>query len=433
MARSASSEPWDRTPDGAEQGLRWFIVAWITLSTILNLIDRQTLSILAAEDVFRKEFGLTNRGYANIVNAFLVSYTVMYTVAGRFVDRVGEKIGMTACILWWSIATMLHSVARGPWSLGTFRFLLGIGEPGNYPAALRVCTTWFARHERGLPIAIFSSGSSVGSLLAVPLISFLTLSFGWRSAFLVPGLLGVIWVLVWARFYRMPGAFSPVPDLPDRSAPVPESMRELLADPNVRAIVLARFVSDPVWTFCLYWVPKYLAHSWGYDLARIGFFGWIPFLFGGMGGVLGGMASDRLIRLGKSPAEARKLVLYMAGGAAPLVMMTGFVPSEGLALALVALTAFVSYVWFINTAALISDVFPERVVGSVLGLMGTAGSLGGIGLNWLAGTLLDRFGSYTSVFIVVGSGHLIASLILYFFMKDAGKPRHLHFDEEGLI
>jgi ACS family hexuronate transporter-like MFS transporter len=428
MSRSVIAEPRNGKLSREEQRLRWFIVAWITVSTILNLIDRQTLSILAP--VFEREFGLTNRGYANIVNAFLVSYTVMYTVAGRLVDRVGEKIGLTACILWWSIATMLHAAARGAWSLGCFRFLLGVGEPGNYPAALRVCTTWFARHERGLPIAIFSSGSSVGSLLAVPLITFLTLHFGWRSAFFVPGFLGVIWVLVWARLYRMPGSsslFSELPGDPDpvpkAGRPAPESMRDLLRDPNVRAIILARFVSDPVWVFCLYWTPKYLANSWGYDLSRIGLYGWIPFLFGGAGGVLGGMASDTLIRAGESPARARKLVLYLAGGAAPLVMMTGFVRSEGVALALIALTAFICYVWFIDTAALISDAFPERVVGSVLGLVGTAGSLGGIGLNWLAGILLDRFHNYAPVFIVVGSGHLIASLILYVFMKDTGAPR----------
>ncbi len=411
-----------------ERRLRWFIVGWITLSTILNLIDRQTLSILAP--TLQKEFGLSNRGYSNIVNAFLVAYTVMYTVGGRFVDRVGEKIGMTACILWWSIATMLHSLARGGLSLGIFRFLLGVGEPGNYPAALRVTTRWFSKAERGLPIAVFSSGSSLGSLIAPPMISVITLHLGWRMAFFVPGFLGAIWVLVWALAYRLPSRAIDGPTALRQSAGtasetprVGESLLDLLKDANVRAIVVARFISDPVWVFYLYWTPMYLADQWGYDLRDMGRYAWIPFLFGGLGGVFGGMASDWLIRRGLEPARARKLLLYAAGVAAPLGMTIGLARSSAMALALLAVMAFVVYVWFIDTAALISDVFPERVVGSVLGLMGTAGSLGGIGLNWLAGTLLDTYHSYAPVFVIAGSGHLLASLVLVAFFKDkAARP-----------
>ncbi len=405
-----------------ERRLRWFIIGWITLSTILNLIDRNTLSILAP--TLEQEFGLTNRDYSNIVSAFLISYTVMYTVGGRFVDRVGERIGMTACILWWSIATMLHSLARGGLSLGILRFLLGVGEPGNYPAALRVTTRWFAKAERGLPIAIFSSGSSVGSLLAVPIISFLTLYFGWRAAFFVPGFLGLIWVLVWALMYRLPSrplelvTLPAEPRVPLGTPGKRESLLDLVKDRNVRAIVLARLVSDPVWVFYLYWTPKYLTDVWGFDLKKIGLYAWIPFVFGGLGGVFGGAASDWLIRRGLAPAQARKRLLYIAGAVAPVGMTIGFAHSPAFALALIAVMAFVVYIWYIDTAALISDVFPERIVGSVLGLMGTAGSLGGIGLNWLAGYVLDDFHSYTPIFIIAGSGHLLASLILFFFLRE---------------
>ncbi len=407
-----------------ERRLRWFIIGWITVSTILNLMDRQTLSILAP--TLEKELGLTNRGYSNIVNAFLLSYTLMYTVGGRFVDRVGEKIGMTACILWWSVATMLHAAARGTLSLGVFRFLLGVGEPGNYPAALRVTTRWFSKEERGLPIAIFSSGSSVGSLLAPPVISFLTLYFGWRMAFFVPGFLGTLWVLVWAITYRLPSVTAsgaaPLTGFRPDDTQEPESLLTLLKNRNVRAIVLARLVSDPVWVFYLYWTPKYLAHSWGYDLKDIGLYAWIPFVFGGLGGISGGMASDWLIRRGLAPARARKWLLYVAGAVAPLGMTIGLARSSAASLALIALMAFVVYVWFIDTAALISDVFPERVVGSILGLMGTAGSVGGMALNWLAGYVVDTYHSYTPIFVVAGSGHLLASLILLLFLREGPPP-----------
>src|SRR5512138_3514197 len=186
----------------AERRLRWFIVGWITLSTILNLIDKNTLAILAP--TLSKEFGISQVDYARIIMAFQFAYAVMYVVAGRFVDVVGEKIGMTACVLWWSISAMLHALARGALSFGIARFLLGIGEPGNYPAALRASARWFAKEERGLPIAIWSSGSSVGSLLSVPIIAFLALHFGWRSAFFVPGLVGLVWVIVWTLAYRLP-------------------------------------------------------------------------------------------------------------------------------------------------------------------------------------------------------------------------------------
>jgi ACS family hexuronate transporter-like MFS transporter len=400
-----------------ERRLRWFIVGWITLSTILNLVDRQTLAILAP--TLMTKFKLTNADFSSILNGFQVAYTVMYTVGGRFVDKVGEKLGMTVCIVWWSVATMLHAAATGSLSLRLYRFLLGIGEPGNYPAALRVTTRWFAKEERGLPIAIFSSGSSVGSLIAPPMIAVLTLYFGWRMAFFVPGLLAALWAVVWVAVYRMPSvALDGVGAMPDLGGSAVPGLLKLLADGRVRAIVLARLISDPVWTFYLYWTPKYLSDAWGYNLKDLGLYAWIPFVFGGAGGIFGGAASDWLIRRGLEPARARKVLLYIGGAIAPLGMTLGFARSSAVALALIAVMAFVVYVWFIDTAALISDVFPENVVGSVLGMMGTAGAAGGIALNWFAGHTLDRYHSYAPVFIVAGSGHLLASLVLLCCMKE---------------
>ncbi|MFB3903787.1 MAG: MFS transporter [Acidobacteriota bacterium] len=407
-----------------ESRLRWFIVGWITLSTMLNLIDRQTLSIVAP--VLREEFGLSNSDYANILNAFLLSYTVMYTVGGRLVDRIGEKIGMTFFVLWWSLSTMLHSLASGALSLGAFRFLLGVGEPGNYPAALRAVTTWFAKRERGFPIALYSSGSSVGSLVAVPLIAWLTLTWSWRMAFVVPGLIGLVWVAVWWKVYRNPSpsmaaAFSAAASPaavgdqgPARALP---SMLSLLQDRRVVAILAARLITDPVWTFFLFWTPQYLKSERGFSLTDIGLYAWIPFLFGGAGGMLGGAASDFLIRRGFSPARARTLVLYVTAAVAPAGAAIGFVGSAGLSIALIAMMAFVCYAWFINTAALASDVFPENVIGTVQGYMGTIGCIGGMILTWVAGTVLDRFDSYTPMFVIAASGHLTAAIILRVFLR----------------
>lgn len=405
-----------------ESRLRWFIVGWITLSTMLNLIDRQTLSVIAP--VLREEFHLSNRDYSNIINAFLLSYTVMYTVGGRLVDRIGEKIGMTFFVLWWSVATMLHSLASGALSLGIFRFLLGVGEPGNYPGALRTVTTWFAKRERGLPIALYSSGSSIGSLIAVPLIVWLTVTWGWRAAFVAPGLIGLVWVAVWWKVYRNPSpslaaviqGVSPSAPRDAASTRLP-SMLQLLKDKRVVAILAARLITDPVWTFFLFWTPQYLKSERGFSLTDIGLYAWIPFLFGGAGGMLGGATSDFLIRRGFSAPRARTLVLYATAVIAPAGAAIGFVGSAGLSIALIAMMAFVCYAWFINTAALASDVFPENVIGTVQGYMGTIGCIGGMILTWVAGTVLDRFDTYTPMFIVAASGHLAAAIILWIFLK----------------
>jgi MFS transporter, ACS family, hexuronate transporter len=407
----------------AERRLRWFLIGWITLSTILNLINRNTLAILAP--TLKEKLGMTQADYGNIIMFFQLSYAVMYVASGRFVDRVGEKVGMAACIAWWSVSTMLHALSRGVLSLGIFRFLLGVGEPGNYPAALRASARWFAKDERGLPIAIWSSGSSVGSLLSVPLIAFLAVHFGWQMAFLVPGLLGLVWVVVWIIAYRMPsvavegrslGAEAAAALAPSDSKS--ETFLDLLKDRKVWTIIAVRLLTDPIWVFYLSWTPKYLAEVWKFDLVKMGLYGWIPFLFGGMGGVFGGMASDWMIRRGVEPVQARKRLLYITGALAPLGMLTGFVGSAGLSIVLIALMAFVCYVWFIDTAALMSDIFPEHVVGSVLGLSAGIGQFGGILVAWLAGHLLEQGGSYTPLFLLAGSGHLLAALILFFFLKD---------------
>src|SRR5262249_55653442 len=234
------------------------------------------------------------RNYSNIVSAFLVSYTVMYAVGGRLVDRFGERAGMAACIVWWSVCTMLTSLAQGVLSLGSVRFLLGIGEPANYPAALRACTRWFPKAERGLPIAIFSSGSSVGNAIAPPLIASLTLAFGWRSAFVVPGMLGLLWTIVWLRVYRAPEEHPSV-TAEDRAflqetEPLVTHQRwlDLLKDRNVLALVLARFVSDPVWYFYTFYMPDYLKTDRGFDLKDMALFAWIPFVAGTCGGMAAG-------------------------------------------------------------------------------------------------------------------------------------------------
>jgi len=407
--------------------MKWVISIWLALSTVLNVIDKQTLSILAPW--LRDQFHLSVQGYSNVVTAFMISYTVMYTVGGRLVDRLGERMAMSACIFWWSVCTIFTGFAQGALSLGIVRFLLGIGEPANYPAALRATTRWFPRAERGLPVALFSSGGALGNVIAPPLIAFLALTFGWRAAFFVPGVLGLLWLVGWLAIYCMPTQYPNIR---------PEELRQLegertlpsmgfaewislLKNRNVVALLLARLVSDPAWYFYVFWIPEYLRRERGFSLTDIGMYAWIPFVAGAVGGVLGGRASDVLIRRGVAPVKARLMILYSAAAIAPLGILTSRVHSAATAIMLIGVMAFVAYTWFINTAAMIPDVVGEDVVGSVLGFIGTAGSAGGVVFTPLVGYLVSHY-SYASVFLIVGSMHVTGALILWLFRVSAGVP-----------
>jgi ACS family hexuronate transporter-like MFS transporter len=402
--------------------LRWFIVAWITVSTVLNLLDRQGLYVLAP--VLRQQFSMSIESYSKVVSFFLLAYAVMYTVGGRIVDWIGERVALAVFVTWWSLWTMLTSLVQGVFGLGAVQFLAGLGEPGNYPAGLRAMTTWFSKEERGLPIAIFSSGSALGNAIAAPLIAAITLTAGWRVTFVIIGSLGLVWTVVWLWIYRAPAA-SVTPDTTQAASPKPEPPAcpgpsrwiDLLKNRKVLGLVLARLVSDPVWWFFVAFTPEYLKSQRGFSLKEIGLYAWIPFVAGTLGGMLGGGTSDRLIRKGMNAARARLRVLYISAAFAPLGILISGVPSAGMAIALIAGMALVVYSWFINTAALIPDVLPENVVGSVLGLMGTAGSLGGFLFTRLVGFLLTHY-SYAVVFVLAGSMHLMAAVILWAFMRE---------------
>lgn len=403
--------------------LRWALILWITVSTVLNYMDRQTLSILAP--LLRDQFHMSAQQYSSVVSAFLLSYTVMYTGGGAFVDAVGERIGMTACIVWWSVVTMLHSFAVGPLSLGALRFLLGIGEPGNYPAALRATTTWFPKKERGLPVAVYSSGSALGAILAPPLIAWITLQFGWRFAFIVPGACGLVWVAVWLVIYRKPSEYRYSVETDPQTVAAKPSWRSLLRDRNVLGLFFARMLADPVWYFYLFWIPEYLRRERGFSLADIGLYAWIPFVAADLGGLFAGSYSDHLIRRGMPAATARRRVLYGAAAVAPVGILTSRAQSNGAAIALIAAAGFICFVWFINTATLVSDVFPESVVGSVQGLIGSAGSAGGVLFNLITGFLVGHTG-YGAVFALAGSMHLVAALILWRLMRDSPPTNAVH-------
>lgn len=401
---------------------RWLIIALLFAATSINYIDRQTLSVL--NDTLRSELHFSDAGYANVVTAFLVSYTIMYSVGGRLIDYLGARVGLALTLAWWSVATMLTGLSRGVFSLGAFRFLLGAGEPCVYPAGIKSCAEWFPAKDRALPFGILSSGSALGAVIAPPFVAWLTLRFSWRFAFLLPGLLGLCLVPLWLKANRARSttvlAPSPPPDAGDNRA-VRVPWRELLRQRVVWGLVLPRFASDAVWYFYLFWLPDYLQRERHFDLRDLAVYGWIPMVFASGGSVTGGALSDWLIRRRMPPARARLAILIAAACVVPLGALVGQVKSVTTAIALICAAIFFSQYWPTNTGALAADLLPAASTGTVMGMMGTAGSLGGIVFAQVLGRVVGRVG-YSLAFVLAGALHPLAALVLIVFLR--GQPLH---------
>ena len=388
------------------------------VSTVLNYTDRQTLSVLAP--TLRSDLHLSDRDYSLAVSAFLLSYTIMYTLGGRLIDHLGVRTGLALCIGWWSIATMLTGVARGVWTLAGFRFLLGIGEPAIFPGGLKATAQWFPRRERALPAGVFSSGSAVGAVIAPPLIAWLSIHFGWRYAFVIPGALALLWMPLWLRVYRPPFEHPKVEPAAREMlrrdeaeiARVPSrTWWQLLRQRRVWGLVLPRMASDPVWYFYLFWLPDYLQRQRGLTLAEVGYYGWIPYLAADAGNVAGGGLSDWLIRHGWNPVRARIAVLIGVACLAPIGALAGVVGSTAVSIGSISLVAALCQCWSTNTSTLALDVFPEAEKATVTGLMGTAGGIGGIAFSTLLGFVIAR-GGYPWAFAVAALLHPLAVFIL---------------------
>ncbi len=282
--------------------MRWVIIGLVFLVTLINYVDRLTISVLAP--VITKDLGLSNLEFGTIATWFLLAYTVSQALSGRLYDRVGTRLGFTASVTLWSLAAMATATARTFFSLSFFRFILGLGEAGNWPGAAKAVAEWFPVRERAFGMAIFNSGAALGAVVAPPLIVFFQLRYGWQSTFLLTGLLGLLWLPLWLSIYR---------DAPAAAGQAPAIRTEgLLHHRQVWGIVLARFITDPTWWLYITWLPKYLNDARGFSLAKIGLFVWIPYLAADIGSLSGGWLSGYLITRGWSVDRARKSVILGA-------------------------------------------------------------------------------------------------------------------------
>jgi ACS family hexuronate transporter-like MFS transporter len=377
-------------------------------ATVINYLDRQTLSVAAP--VLRDQFHMSNTEYSRVLFAFLLAYTIMNGVSGPLIDRLGTRLGYGLCIAWWSAAALLHAFARGTMSLGVFRFLLGIGEAGNWPGAVKVVAEWFPERERALASGIFNSGSAVGAMLAGPVVVFILSRWGWPAAFAAVGLSGFAWLAFWWPVYRTPSEGEGKNAAATAAERIP--VRELLRSRFVLAFTFSKIFLDPVWYFYIFWFPEYLKRARHFDMASIGAYSWIPFAVAGVGNFAGGMLSGFLLRRGFSVMVTRKsAVTFFAA------LMLSAIPAVLAEQAWVSI-AFVSVAMFGYTGALANmlsipaDVFPGGAVASVYGLASMGSGFGGMLFTLITGFVVDRY-SYLPVFIGFGILPLVCALILW--------------------
>jgi MFS transporter, ACS family, hexuronate transporter len=411
-------------------GLRWWIAGLIFLATLINFVNRLTVSVLAP--VLTEQLHLSATQFASITNSFLVAYTASQALSGRLYDRIGNRRGFSVSIVVWSLASMLHAFATGLFSLNCFRFLLGLGEAGNWPGAAKVIAEWFPVRQRAFGMAIFNSGTSIGSVVAPPLIVALEARYGWQATFLAVGSLGFLWLLLWLAFYHPPETHPRI--TPEELALIradrpPVSVRpswsQLIRYRQTWAIVLARFCADPVWWLYITWLPLYLFQVHGFNLKQIGQFAWLPYVAADAGSLFGGWASGALIARGWSTDRARKGVILLGMCCMGAGLFAARAHTAMGALAVIAVVLFGFQTWINNVQTLPSDWFPDSAVGSVAGLGGMGAGVGAILFTQATGFVVDHF-SYTPMLVIAGALPVAGTALLFIL---GGPIRRLSFDK----
>ncbi len=420
---------------------RWVICALLFFAAAINYIDRQVIGIL--KPTLQEQFHFDERAYAAIIFSFQAAYALGLLAAGRVMDRIGVRWGFAIAVIIWSIGAMLHALAD--WfpslSLPTVsidppaivllggatagfaiaRLVLGLGEAGNFPASIKAVAEWFPKKERALATGIFNSGTNIGALLTPLLVPWITLRWGWQWAFLATGLLGFVWVAWWLAAYRPPVQHPRVSaaelahiqsDPPESTVPIPWS--HLFRYRQTWAFAVGKFMTDPIWWLYLFWVPDFLKRNHNLDLKTMGLPLVIIYLVADVGSIGGGWLSSRLLKRGWTTNTARKAAMLVCALAVVPIMFAAKATNLWVAVGLVSLAAAAHQGWSANLFTLTSDMFPKRAVGSVTGIGGMAGSIGGMLIALVVGEVLQTTGSYVPIFIIAGSAYLLALLAIHF-------------------
>jgi ACS family hexuronate transporter-like MFS transporter len=414
------------------RNLRWWICALLFASTVINYIDRQTLSLLSP--YLKQLYHWTNSDYANLLIGFRIAYSIGQTVCGRLMDRVGTRRGLTLSVLWYSIVSMATSLAGGFYSFATFRFLLGAGESANWPGATKAVSEWFPKRERALATAFFDSGSSIGGAVAPFVVFAIYTHWGWRTAFAIPGMLGFVWLLIWRRVYHLPKDHPRLSDEerqmiladaadPDAFVEQPRSRWvDLLKLPQTWGVIIARSFTDPVWFFIADWFPIYLVAK-GISLKSGLIAIWIPFIAADLGNFFGGATSGYLIKRGWTLGAARKAVVVFGGIGVTFLIPTVLTVNLAVITLLFALATFCYAAFSTIANVLPSDLYRSDSVASVSGVSGMSAGIGTIIAFKLVGYFSDAnqslaTHSFDTIIIVAGLVPFIGMLLVLFLVRN---------------
>lgn len=410
------------------KNFRWYIAALLATAAAISYIDRQNLPVVINE--LQKSFSISTIQYSQLQILFLISYGTMYAVGGKIIDMIGTRLGFALMIAWWSIANMMHGLVTGLVGLGIARFLLGFGEGGGWPASAKAISEWFNPKERATVFGIFNGGSSLGAVIAPPFIAVIVLTLNWRWTFIIAGLIGLVWAIVWYFFYNIPSKskylteeeHEIIKDRPSKNN-LAEKEQELVKIKwldlfkfrKLWGLLFVKMIADSAWYFFIFWLPKYLYDARGLDIKEVGYYAWIPYAASAVGCLVGGYYSSKLLMRGLSLDKARKIPLGIAAFIVPVTLLISSAPLS-YAIVLFSIAMFAHQMWSPLVQTLAADIFPTRVVGSVSGLMGAIGCFGGILFNFAIGYLVTNF-SYTIVFIIVATMHPTSYLLIHAIIK----------------
>jgi len=399
---------------------RWVICAMLFFATTINYIDRQVLGILATDQTFKTAIGWNEAQYGYVNTAFQAAYALGLLVVGRLMDRFGTRKGFSFAIVFWSIAAMCHALARSAMGFGTARFFLGLGEAGNFPASIKTVAEWFPKKERALATGIFNSGSNVGAIAAPLVVPYIAVNYGWQLAFIITGTLGFIWLMLWLMIYRKPHEHPKLKaaelahiqsDPPEPDTKIPWA--RLLPHRQTWAFAIGKFLTDPIWWVYLFWLPKFLNTNYKLNITQIGLPLVVIYVVADIGSIGGGWLSSTLIKNGWTVNKARKTAMLICALAVVPIVFAAKASNLWLAVGLVSIAAAAHQGWSANIFTMASDMFPRRAIGSVVGIGGMAGSIGGMLIATTVGLILQYTGSYFPIFIMAGGAYLTALAVVH--------------------
>jgi len=409
---------------------RWGVVALLFFATSVNYLDRQVISYL--KPTLEKVFNWNEKDYSYVAIAFQISYALGLLAFGKIIDRIGTKRGYTISLIIWSIAGMLHAAAKSTIGFTVARVGLGLGESGNFPAAIKSVTEWFPKKERALATGIFNSGANIGAVIAPIMVPWILGAYGWQEAFIITGALGFVWLVFWIRFYEVPAKHkkiskaelghihSDADEQSDLQDARPVTWSKLFGIRQTWAFITGKFLTDPVWWFFLLWLPDYFSGTFHLDLKKPGWPLVIVYSATTIGSIGGGYLSSYFIKRGWTAYKARKTAMFIFALCVLPVVTAQYATNMWIAVALISLAAAAHQAWSANIYTTASDMFPKKAISSVIGIGGMAGSAGGILFPLLVGNILDYFkaagdktAGYNLIFIFCGCAYLLAWLVMH--------------------